>query len=83
LVYKFLINAIPTFVSPSNSSTVVDGDDDIQVQVPITTPTGVPNHHQEMRLHLNARAQSILIRKKTRQWHATFAGAVAGGLAII
>jgi len=81
-VYKFLINAIPILVSPSSSSTAVDGNDDIQVQVPITTTTGVSSH-QETRLHLSARAQSILIRKKTRRWHATVAGAVAGGLAII
>jgi len=81
-VYKFLINALPILVSPSNSSTAVDDDDDIKVQVPITTPSGVPSHG-ETRLHLSARAQSILIKKKTRRWHATFAGAVAGGLAII
>jgi len=81
-VYKFLINALPILVSPSNSSTAVDDDDDIKVQVPITTPSGVPSH-RETRLHLSARAQSILIKKKTRRWHATFAGAVAGGLAII
>lgn len=35
------------------------------------------------RLSLSTNAQLILIRKKTRRWHAALAGAIAGGLAIM
>ncbi|EEB95512.1 hypothetical protein MPER_05507 [Moniliophthora perniciosa FA553] len=35
------------------------------------------------RLSLSTQAQRILIRKKTKKWHAALAGAIAGGLAIM
>ncbi|KIK70861.1 hypothetical protein GYMLUDRAFT_32929 [Collybiopsis luxurians FD-317 M1] len=35
------------------------------------------------RLSLSTQAQRILIRKKTKRWHAALAGAVAGGLGVL
>ncbi|KAJ7185408.1 hypothetical protein C8R46DRAFT_1060463 [Mycena filopes] len=35
------------------------------------------------RLSLSAHAQMVLVRKRTRRWHAALAGAIAGGLAIL
>ncbi len=35
------------------------------------------------RLSLSVNAQKAWVRKKTRRWHAAFAGAVAGGIAVL
>ncbi|KAJ7600748.1 hypothetical protein C8J56DRAFT_911179 [Mycena floridula] len=46
----------------------------------------VPNptlNRREARLSLSAHAQLVLIRKKTRRWHAALAGALAGGMSIM
>lgn len=48
------------------------------VDVPVPTP-----NRREARLSLSAHAQMVLVRKKTRRWHAAIAGAIAGGLAIM
>ncbi|KAF9000326.1 hypothetical protein BDQ17DRAFT_1360047 [Cyathus striatus] len=55
---------------------------------PSSSPSSSPpSHelplHQKGRLSARAQAQLLLVRKKTRRWHATLAGAIAGGLAIM
>ncbi|XP_006456923.1 hypothetical protein AGABI2DRAFT_212139 [Agaricus bisporus var. bisporus H97] len=82
-LYKFLLNALPILIpalSYSKSSTG-EGDDAKDLEA-ARMPTSVvgPAHR---RLSLSARTQLILIRKKTRRWHAALAGGLAGSLAII
>ncbi|KAG6887777.1 hypothetical protein C0995_012800 [Termitomyces sp. Mi166 len=48
-----------------------------------TTLLRVPLKKRSARLSLSTNAQLVLIRKKTRRWHAALAGAIAGGLAIL
>ncbi|KAF9441977.1 hypothetical protein P691DRAFT_711032 [Macrolepiota fuliginosa MF-IS2] len=82
-LYKFLINALPILIpalSPSESSTVAI-DDDLEAELPTTVM--VPTNRRRTRLSLSTRTRLILIRKRTRRWHAALAGAIAGGLAII
>lgn len=43
----------------------------------------VPLSERRARLSLSAHAQLLLVRKRTRRWHAALAGAVAGGLAVM
>ncbi|KAK7445079.1 hypothetical protein VKT23_014941 [Stygiomarasmius scandens] len=45
----------------------------------------VPKLHRQrtQRLSLSTQAQRILVRKKTKRWHAALAGAIAGGLGIM
>ncbi|THU94885.1 hypothetical protein K435DRAFT_798523 [Dendrothele bispora CBS 962.96] len=45
----------------------------------------VPKSHRPRmeRLSLSTQAQRILVRKKTKRWHAALAGAIAGGLGIM
>lgn len=81
-VYKFLINALPILIpalSHPQSSTreIVRGSDLEAARIP-STVVGPANR----RLSLSARTQLILIRKKTRRWHAALAGAIAGSIAI-
>ncbi len=83
-VYKFLINALPILIpalSPSDSSSAID-EDDLEAQLPTTT-LEVPTNRRRARLSLSTRTQLILIRKRTRRWHAALAGAIAGALGII
>ncbi|TFK43977.1 hypothetical protein BDQ12DRAFT_623280 [Crucibulum laeve] len=85
-VYKFLINALPILIpalNPSQSASAL-GDDDEAAKLEAGLKTvEVPLAKRSARLSLSARAQLVLIRKKTRRWHAALAGAVAGGLAIM
>jgi hypothetical protein len=50
--------------------------------IPPTVVKILSSQHKA-RLSLSAQAQLILVRKKTRKWHAALAGAIAGGLAIM
>lgn len=43
----------------------------------------IPLKRRRARLSLAAQAHQMLIRKRTRRWHATLAGAVAGGLGVM
>jgi hypothetical protein len=43
----------------------------------------VPLAERRARLSLTANAQLMLVRKRTKRWHAALAGAIAGGLAIM
>jgi len=96
-MYKFLINALPLIIpaiKPTHSryNTVFD-DDDTDLEAgnggigPSPSRPGktveVPLSERRARLSLSAQAQLILVRKKTRRWHAALAGAVAGGMAIM
>jgi hypothetical protein len=65
-------------------------DSDLEVGSPLElsedrpqTVFELPVAQRRTRLSLTTEAQLILIRKKTRRWHAALAGAVAGGLAIM
>ncbi len=84
-VYKFLINALPLFMPtlrfPSNP--FFDDDEEAAwhtVQVPIPSPR---HRRRSQRLSLSTEAQQVLVRKKTRRWHAALAGFTAGGLAVL
>lgn len=84
-VYKFIINSLPILIpalSPPDSSNAVDEVDDLEAQLPTTT-LEVPTNRRKARLSLSTRTQLILIRKRTRRWHAALAGAIAGALAIV
>ncbi|KAJ3750554.1 hypothetical protein DFH05DRAFT_1467697 [Lentinula detonsa] len=47
------------------------------------TPVMSPRRQRMERLSLSTQAQRILIRKKTKRWHAALAGAIAGGLGVL
>jgi len=82
-LYKFLINALPMLipsVSPTNLSDPFDDEDGIEAELPTSIYNG---NRRKTRLSLSTRTKLILVRKKTRRWHAALAGAIAGGLAII
>jgi hypothetical protein len=86
--YKFLINAIPLLKSrtPPRESPFTDDeeDEDIEAAAALKGNTlTVPLANRKARLSLSKEAQAVLIRKKTRKWHAALAGAVAGGLAVM
>lgn len=98
-LYKFLLNALPILIPAikprpfslpfrriDHSSPFVD--DDLEsgptAEHPSTTlHVPIPTSKRKARLSLSASAQLTLIRKKARRWHAAFAGALAGGIAII
>lgn len=95
-LYKFLINALPILIpaikprriTSSQSESALD-DTDEETEPFNLAATGIQAHHEvpldkrKARLSLSTHAQLLLIRKQTRRWHAAFAGAVAGGLAIL
>ncbi|GLB34301.1 putative peroxisome organization [Lyophyllum shimeji] len=97
-VYKFLLNALPILipalnppkVEPRMISNGTSSDspffDDLEkgptAEHP-STPLHVPLARRTARLSLSTSAQLLLIRKRTRRWHAALAGAIAGGLAIM
>ncbi|KAK1234574.1 hypothetical protein PQX77_002221 [Marasmius sp. AFHP31] len=71
-----------------------DDDDDhtlpmTSFDVPVPPTPGGPLYRRPQppkrteRLSLSTQAQRILVRKKTKRWHAALAGAVAGGLAVM
>lgn len=94
-LYKFLINSLPLLVPainprssrPHYDASPFDGDVEADDAAPSTdtpmTTVVVPIAQRRARLSLSAHAQLILVRKKTRRWHAAMAGGVAGGLAIM
>ncbi|KAJ8095984.1 hypothetical protein PM082_015205 [Marasmius tenuissimus] len=74
----------------------LDDDDEVDQTLPMTSfdvpvpPTpGGPLYRRPQppkrteRLSLSTQAQRILVRKKTKRWHAALAGAIAGGLAVM
>ncbi|KAF9076157.1 hypothetical protein BDP27DRAFT_1389599 [Rhodocollybia butyracea] len=98
-LYKFLLNALPFIipsisVSHDDYPSTFDDEDDslptttFDVTVPPTpgndqTPVMSHQRLRTERLSLSTQAQRVLIRKKTKRWHAALAGALAGGLGIL
>ncbi|KAJ7717024.1 hypothetical protein B0H16DRAFT_1612354 [Mycena metata] len=92
-LYKFLINALPILIpaiSPSLNDSPFDDDDEDNapllprtVSYPATPHNNNSSAKRAARLSLSAHAQMVLVRKRTRRWHAALAGAIAGGLAIL
>jgi hypothetical protein len=96
-IYKYLLNALPIIFpkKPRNTSANSvsryfpihqSGTDSALVESsePVTPSSpGILIRDRRPRLSLSAQATQILIRKKTRRWHAVFAGALAGGLAVM
>lgn len=90
-VYKFLINALPILVPAVNprryNSAVDDEEADIDMlesgRSALRLTVKVPLAERRARLSLSTHAQMMIVRKKTRRWHAALAGAVAGALAIV
>ena len=64
-------------------SAIDDEDDERDVEALAHMTLEVPLDRRRGRLSLTKNAQMMLIRKRTRRWHAALAGAVAGGLAIM
>ncbi|PPQ69246.1 hypothetical protein CVT26_003658 [Gymnopilus dilepis] len=86
-LYKFLINALPILIPAikprQHMSAIDDEDDERDVEALAHMTLEVPLDRRKGRLSLTKNAQMMLIRKRTRRWHAALAGAVAGGLAIM
>ncbi|KAF9014766.1 hypothetical protein BDZ89DRAFT_962571 [Hymenopellis radicata] len=87
-VYKFLINALPLLFPPAkskdNSPFLEDGECDGPEHTTLEVSlTNGGHRRRSARLSLSAHAQQVIVRKKTRRWHAALAGAVAGGLAVL
>ncbi|KAG0698472.1 hypothetical protein DFH29DRAFT_941165 [Suillus ampliporus] len=83
-IYKAILNALPILL-PANGrasppSPFDDEDEDIETA---PTPFEVPLSARQPRLSLSAQAHQMWVRKKTRRWHSMFAGALAGGLAVM
>lgn len=87
--YKFLINALPILIPSLNPSQAYDDaldEEDLEEGPSALHPNTtlkVPLAQRSARLSLSAQAQLVLVRKKTRRWHAALAGALAGGIAIM
>jgi hypothetical protein len=84
-LYKCLLNALP-LLTPSLSTkpisppayTATFGEqetEDVDLEQGTTRVT--------RRLSVQAQAHQEWVRKRTKRWHAIFAGAVAGGLGLI
>lgn len=93
-MYKFLLNALPILIPAMNPTkpyhnAVSDSpfhDEDLEAGPTASHPRStleVPLTKRTARLSLSAQAQLVFLRKRTRKWHAAFAGALASGLAIM
>lgn len=96
-LYKFLLNALPMFFPPpspvqSPSTTGLttslpaprmDSQAASHHSLAMSHISGDEQRRPTPRLALSDRAQRMVVRKKTRRWHAIVAGAVAGGAAIL
>jgi hypothetical protein len=88
-LYKLLINALPLALPAMQHAPHPDVEAQSLPELPEKshdqqTPVfEVALKRKRPRLTLTQQAQQKLIRKRTRRWHATLAGAVAGGLAIM
>ncbi|KAF8914372.1 hypothetical protein CPB84DRAFT_1811697 [Gymnopilus junonius] len=69
-------------IKPRQHTSAVD-DEEEEIDLEARTTLEVPFEKRKGRLSLTKNAQMMLIRKRTRRWHAALAGAVAGGLAIM
>lgn len=84
-IYKFVLNALPIitpqvlhspFSPPDSPNTPFDDE------LPVTmAPTR--SERRRGRLSFRAQAHEVRMRKKTRQWYAVVAGALAGGFGVM
>lgn len=84
-LYKYFLNALPLFTLPSSSKPISppaytstfgeEETDDIDLEEGTSRVT--------RRLSVQAQAHQEWVRKRTKRWHAIFAGAVAGGLGLL
>jgi hypothetical protein len=94
-IYKFMINSLPFLFpddfNPLTRPSLLRRDlYDLELQSALvssedrtSTILEVPMNQRRARLSLTAHAHHILIRKRTRRWHAALAGAVSGGVAVL
>lgn len=88
-LYKYLLNAPPLLGLPSSPSPTPSifpdaytsfGEPEIEeVENGIT----LRSKPVTRRLSLQAQAHQEWVRKRTKRWHAVFAGALAGGLGLL
>ncbi|KIK43512.1 hypothetical protein CY34DRAFT_803768 [Suillus luteus UH-Slu-Lm8-n1] len=83
-IYKATLNALPILLPVNEHSSLPSPfeDEEEDVEAP-PTPSEVPLSARQPRLSLSAQAHQVWVRKKTRRWHSMFAGALAGGLAVM
>jgi len=84
-IYKAILNALPILLpvnKPADPPSPFEDHDDEDIEVPPTS-FEVPLSARQPRLSLSAQAHQVWVRKKTRRWHSMFAGALAGGLAVM
>ncbi|KAJ7172550.1 hypothetical protein C8R46DRAFT_154462 [Mycena filopes] len=86
-LYKFLLNALPILIPAAQPSAHdLSSPFDVQDEDDSTQSSGLatPGLGQRVpRLSLSAHAHMVLVRKRTRRWHSTLAGAISGGLAVL
>ncbi|CAK5264658.1 unnamed protein product [Mycena citricolor] len=87
-LYKFLLNALPILlpaIKPREPSAFGDDDEEEDEEIELPAPgSAAPRHRQRSaRLSASAHAQMVLVRKRTRRWHAALAGAISASLAIL
>lgn len=81
-IYKATLNALPILFPINQPPPSPFDDENEDIEAP-PTPFEVPLSARQSRLSLSAQAHQVWVHKKTRRWHAMFAGALAGGLAVM
>jgi hypothetical protein len=88
-LYKFLLNSLPMlYPGPRAESLPITYD------LTRTSTRRVRSNSHSRRIHtseepeperlaLSANARRLIVRKRTRRWHAIVSGGVAGGLAVM
>lgn len=82
-LYKAILNALPIVLPVTPSSPPSPFEEDEEEESVAATPLEIPLSERQARLSLSAQAHQQWLHKKTRQWHAVVAGAIAGGMAIM
>jgi hypothetical protein len=83
-LYKAILNALPIVLPVTPSSPPPSPfEEDEEEESAAVTPLEIPLSERRARLSLSAQAHQQWLHKKTRQWHAVVAGAIAGGVAIM
>jgi hypothetical protein len=83
-IYKATLNALPILLPVDEHTSLPSPfeDEEEDIEAP-PTPFEVPLSARQPRLSLSAQAHQVWVRKKARRWHSMFAGALAGGLAVM
>jgi hypothetical protein len=83
-IYKATLNALPILLPVNEHANLPSPFDDEEEGIEaLPTLSKVPLSARQPRLSLSAQAHQVWVRKKTRRWHSMFAGALAGGLAVM